>query len=158
MVSSLSSKKWTKASRQVVKSNLLVRFLEETSAWKNHFEFVWPLVCSTEWVESAPSNWNWVNVSAKNWAPASLVREIPWTQICSQNFWKYLFHFQVIARFINIMLLSSYLHNMGKWSGTFSWINYHLQNPIFLILRALIFYVIHSVCSLTLFCQYSDNN
>ena len=30
-------------SRQVLKSNLLVRFLEETSAWKNHFEFVWSL-------------------------------------------------------------------------------------------------------------------
>ena len=27
----------------LVKSNLFVRFLEETSAWKNHFEFVWPL-------------------------------------------------------------------------------------------------------------------
>ena len=27
----------------VVKSNSFVRFLEETSAWKNHFEFVWPL-------------------------------------------------------------------------------------------------------------------
>ena len=26
---------------------------------------------SKEWVESAPPNWNWVNVSAKNWAPAS---------------------------------------------------------------------------------------
>ena len=32
-----------KTSRQVVKLNLFVRFLEETSAWKNHFEFVWPL-------------------------------------------------------------------------------------------------------------------
>ena len=27
----------------VVKSNLFVRFLEEMSAWKNHFNFVWPL-------------------------------------------------------------------------------------------------------------------
>ena len=27
----------------VVKSNSFVCFLEETSAWKNHFEFVWPL-------------------------------------------------------------------------------------------------------------------
>ena len=27
----------------VVKSNLFVIFLEEKSAWKNHFEFVWPL-------------------------------------------------------------------------------------------------------------------
>ena len=27
----------------VVKSNLFVHFLEETSAWKNHFDFVWPL-------------------------------------------------------------------------------------------------------------------
>ena len=43
MVSSLSSKKGTKTSQQVVKSNLFVRFLEETSSWKNHFEFVWPL-------------------------------------------------------------------------------------------------------------------
>ena len=33
----------TKTSRQVVNSNLFVRFLEETLAWKNHFEFVWPL-------------------------------------------------------------------------------------------------------------------
>ena len=33
----------TKNSRQVVKSNLFVRFLEEMSAWKNHFEFVWLL-------------------------------------------------------------------------------------------------------------------
>ena len=28
----------------VVKSNSFVRFLEETSAWKNYFEFVWPLI------------------------------------------------------------------------------------------------------------------
>ena len=27
----------------VVKSNSFVRFLEETSVWKNHFDFVWPL-------------------------------------------------------------------------------------------------------------------
>ena len=27
----------------VVKSNSFVRFLEETSAWKNRFDFVWPL-------------------------------------------------------------------------------------------------------------------
>ena len=27
----------------VVKSNSFVCFLEETSAWKNHFDFVWPL-------------------------------------------------------------------------------------------------------------------
>ena len=27
----------------VVKSNSFVRFLEETLAWKNHFDFVWPL-------------------------------------------------------------------------------------------------------------------
>ena len=26
-----------------VKLNSFIRFLEETSAWKNHFEFVWPL-------------------------------------------------------------------------------------------------------------------
>ena len=32
-----------KTSRQVVKSNLFVRFFEETSACKNHFTFVWPL-------------------------------------------------------------------------------------------------------------------
>ena len=25
------------------KKNSFVRFLEESSAWKNHFEFVWPL-------------------------------------------------------------------------------------------------------------------
>ena len=36
-------KKRTKTSRHVVKSNLFVRFLEETLAWKNHFEFVWPI-------------------------------------------------------------------------------------------------------------------
>ena len=56
MVSSLSSKKRTKTSRQVVKSNFLV----EMSAWKNHFEFVWPfsphlwyqlfnLICQQTW-------------------------------------------------------------------------------------------------------------
>ena len=27
----------------VVKSKSFVRFLEESSAWKNHFDFVWPL-------------------------------------------------------------------------------------------------------------------
>ena len=27
----------------VAKSNLFVRFLEETTDWKNHFDFVWPL-------------------------------------------------------------------------------------------------------------------
>ena len=43
LVSSLSSKKRMKTSQQVVNLNLLVRFLEETPAWKNHFEFVWPL-------------------------------------------------------------------------------------------------------------------
>ena len=32
----------------VAKSNLLVRFLEETSAWKNHFDFVWPLLVSQQ--------------------------------------------------------------------------------------------------------------
>ena len=32
-----------KTSQQVVKSNLFIRFLEETLSWKNHFEFVWPL-------------------------------------------------------------------------------------------------------------------
>ena len=37
MVSSLSSKKRMKTSRQVVKSNLFIRFLEETSAWKKSF-------------------------------------------------------------------------------------------------------------------------
>ena len=35
--------KKTKTSWQVVKSNLFVHFLEEISACKNHFEFVWPL-------------------------------------------------------------------------------------------------------------------
>ena len=44
MLSSLSSEKRMKTSRQVVKSNLFVRFMEEASAWKNHFEFVWPLM------------------------------------------------------------------------------------------------------------------
>ena len=42
-MSSLSSKKQMKTSREVVKSNLFVRPLEENSAWKNHFEFFWPL-------------------------------------------------------------------------------------------------------------------
>ena len=51
MVSSLSSKKRTKSSRQVLKTNLSVRFLEETSAWKNHFEFVWPLPISEQYWE-----------------------------------------------------------------------------------------------------------
>ena len=43
LVSSLSSKKRTKPSRQVVKLTLFVRSLDETSAWKNHFKFVYPL-------------------------------------------------------------------------------------------------------------------
>ena len=43
-MSSLSSKKRTKTSRQVVKLNFFVCFLEEMLAWKNYFEFVWPLV------------------------------------------------------------------------------------------------------------------
>ena len=33
----------TKTSLIAVKLNSFVRFLEETSAWKNHFDFVWPL-------------------------------------------------------------------------------------------------------------------
>ena len=48
MVSSLSSKKRTKTSRTVVKTNSFVRFLEEMSASKNHFEFAWPLVVSRQ--------------------------------------------------------------------------------------------------------------
>ena len=28
----------------VVKSNSFVHFLEESAAWKNHYDFVWPLV------------------------------------------------------------------------------------------------------------------
>ena len=43
LVSSLSTKKRTKTNRQVVKSNFFVNFLEETLAWKNHFEINWPL-------------------------------------------------------------------------------------------------------------------
>ena len=31
---------------QVVKSNLFILFLEETSSWKKYFEFVWPLACN----------------------------------------------------------------------------------------------------------------
>ena len=38
MVSSISYKKRTKTS--------LIHFLEETSAWKNHFDSVWPLTSS----------------------------------------------------------------------------------------------------------------
>ena len=30
----------------VIKSNSFIRFLEETSALKNHFEFVWPFIMS----------------------------------------------------------------------------------------------------------------
>ena len=37
--------KRTKTSLIVVKLNSFVHFLEETSACKNHFDFVWPLVC-----------------------------------------------------------------------------------------------------------------
>ena len=47
MVSSVSSKKWTKTSRQVVKPNLFVHFLEETLAWTNHFKSDWPLITIT---------------------------------------------------------------------------------------------------------------
>ena len=35
----------------VVKLNSFVRFLEETSAWKNHFDFVWPLAILTRYIE-----------------------------------------------------------------------------------------------------------
>ena len=42
-MSSISSKNRTKTSLIVVKLNSFVRFLEETSDWKNHFDFVWPL-------------------------------------------------------------------------------------------------------------------
>ena len=34
----------------VVKLNSFVCFLEETSAWKNHFDLVWPLLVSHSWV------------------------------------------------------------------------------------------------------------
>ena len=50
-MSTLSSKKRTKTSRQVVKSNLFIRFLEEISAWKNNFEFFWPLEINI-WIKS----------------------------------------------------------------------------------------------------------
>ena len=43
LVSSLSSKKRTKTSRQVVKLNFFVCLCEETLVWKKHFEFDWPL-------------------------------------------------------------------------------------------------------------------
>ena len=32
----------------VVKSNSSVRFLEESPAWKNHYDFVWPLQSAKE--------------------------------------------------------------------------------------------------------------
>ena len=57
-MSSLSSKKRTKASRQVVKSNLFIRFLEETSACKNHFEFVWPLLSILKYMSNNESIFN----------------------------------------------------------------------------------------------------
>ena len=46
MLSSNSAKKWTKQfddSTVRQKTNSFVRFLEESSAWKNHYDFVWPL-------------------------------------------------------------------------------------------------------------------
>ena len=43
-MSPISSKNRTKTSLIVVKLNSFIHFLEETSAWKNHFDFVWPLV------------------------------------------------------------------------------------------------------------------
>ena len=47
LVSSISSKKQTKTSELrctiVVKLNSFVRFLEESSAWKKYYDFVWPL-------------------------------------------------------------------------------------------------------------------
>ena len=43
MLSSISSKKRTKISLIVAKLNSFVCFLEERLAWKNHFDFVWPL-------------------------------------------------------------------------------------------------------------------
>ena len=43
MVSSISSKKWTKTRRIVVKTNSFVSFLEEFTAWQFAFEINWPL-------------------------------------------------------------------------------------------------------------------
>ena len=45
LVSSISSKKRTKTSRIVVKSNSFVRFLKEFVAWQFAFEINWPLAC-----------------------------------------------------------------------------------------------------------------
>ena len=54
-VSSISSKKRTKTSRIVVKSNSFVRFLEELTAWQFAFEINWPLpnlsICKYNWVQ-----------------------------------------------------------------------------------------------------------
>ena len=49
MRSSISSKKRTKTSRILVKTNSFVRFLEEIDDPKNHFEITWPLKHHT-WV------------------------------------------------------------------------------------------------------------
>ena len=41
--------KQTKTSQQVVKLNLFGHFFGEMSAWKNQFEFVWPLLEPVIW-------------------------------------------------------------------------------------------------------------
>ena len=57
----------------VVKSNSFVHFLEETSAWKNHFDFVWPLV------ERKPEG------RGINYAPAQVRGLIQFLQKCLKS-------------------------------------------------------------------------
>ena len=99
-------KKRTKTSQQVVKSNLFIRFLEETLAWKNNFEFVWPLdrsirtnlayrvsLVSNSYLSRASTisnskatlciHWAWAfSISAKDW-PSENPAEFPWTKMIS---------------------------------------------------------------------------
>ena len=57
-----------KTSQQVVKLKLFVCFLEEMSAWKNHFEFVWPLDKKHEdgWYENCATKTNLKLPAGKN--------------------------------------------------------------------------------------------
>ena len=86
--------------------NLFVRFLEETLAWKNNFEFVWPLdrsirtnlayrvsLVSNSYLSRASTisnskatlciHWAWAfSISAKDW-PSENPAEFPWTKMIS---------------------------------------------------------------------------
>ena len=96
LVSSLSSKKRTKSSQQVVKSNLFVHFLEETSAWKNHFEFVWPLKSCIYFLDLMHFHlWSWPNmievIRRLRLHACAFWRVNRWPNYCSENMYVHSF-------------------------------------------------------------------